>query len=272
MKDEFLYAAGPAIRQEFVNSLYRRLSRPRRNLAPALGRISLNRRTFTYGVAAVIVAAIAVACAREIFKPRYVHVGDMWVLEVGRSYSYEILLPAMSEAEHPTALSRPPEPVSVSEAIEMLPYSLELPAWLPDEYLLSEDTVRAPAHPDWFFSLSWANERGDRLAFWSTAGLWAEIRAPSGAWKELQVGGRPAILVQGGFPRLPDMSMLWKPATDVPTPGPEPAIWRLEDRWDEQAGLGLTWQVVGATLHLQTYGPYLFLEDLVHVAESMEGS
>jgi len=270
MNDEFLYEPAPSPSEEFAISLYERLSESGHASAAFPPWLGANRRTMAYAFSVIMVAVIAVACARELFRQRYVQVGEMWVLEVGPSYSFEIVIPAVKQLEPHEVLSRPPQPISVIEAVEMMPYPVGLPTWIPDGYSLLESEVYPPLYPDWRIALNWSNGGGDRLALWALAGPSVEIRAPAGTWEEVRVNGRAAVLVRGRFPGRPDMSGVWEPWL-LPSPGPEAIRWKIEDEWDEEAGLGLTWRVEGATLHLQTYGVYLSFEDLIRVAETMGG-
>jgi len=254
MRDEFLYAAAPAVREGFADDLYERLSRRRQSFAGLPSWIGFNRKTTIYALRAVLVAVIAVACARELFQPRYVQVGDIWVLEVAPQTIQRIEF-----FDRPVnALSLPPTPMSVADAVRMLPYEFHLPEWLPEGYVLFQQDVSPPVYPGWELNLSWENETGEYFFLW--VNTWdAEIRAPANMWTEKKVNGMPAILVRGRFP--------WPPP---PTPGATGPLDR-EARWDEDAGLMLVWKQGGGRFELMTFGDYLSEEDLIRIAESMGG-
>lgn len=270
MSDGFLYRAGPVVRAEFVETLYERLSRSEKNRLRVLSWIGFNRMTLKYSLALVLLMAIAVACAREVFKPRYVQVGDLWVLEVAQKKVRKITFPTISLESAEPVLSLPPEPIPIVKALEMLPYHLEPPSWLPDGYSLIDNEVRPPLHPDWSLTLSWGNKEGDRFAFWSSKEFGGEIQAATGTWEETSVLGRSAVLIRGRFLGFPDESQIGKPMELlIPTPGgPETTI-EIEFRWDDKAGLRLIWSQGGGRFQLQTYGEYLSEADLIRVAESM---
>jgi len=254
MRDEFLYAAAPAVRERFADELYESLSRRRRTFAGLPIWIGFNRKTTIYALSAVLVAVLAVACARELFKQRYVQVGDIWVLEVAPQ-----TVQRMEFFGRPAnALSLPPRPIPVAEAVEMLPYEFHLPEWVPQGYSLVEDEVTPPIAPMWMINLNWAKERGEVIFLWIHEGD-AEIRVPPDMWKETRVNGAAAVLIRGRFPFFPH-----------PTPGAAGPVER-EVRWDEDAGLTLEWEQGGFRFQLMTFGDYLAEEDLIRMAESMGG-
>lgn len=256
MSDEFLYRAIPAVRAEFADALYQRLSRSEENRLRALGWIGFNRKTFRYSLALVALTAIAVACAREVFKQRYVQVGEMWLLEVAPVTTARYVF-----WDQPESLSRPPEPIPVAEALEMLPYGLHLPEWVPEGYSLVEEEISPPTHPSWMVNLNWSNERGDSFFLWGCK-CDMSIEAPRRMWEEIRINDLPAVLIRGGFSRLA-----------IPTP----SAWQRTDReilagevrWEEDAGLSLIWDQQGGRLQLWGFGDYLTEEELIRIAESM---
>jgi len=258
MSDEFLYRAAPAVRAEFADDLYERLSRTQQSKLRGLGWIGLNRRTLKNSLALVALTAIAVACARELFRQRYVQVGEMWLLEVApvRTARIELARPV-------NASSQPPERISVTDALEMLPYALRLPAWVPTGYSLAAPEAPPPGHPGWIMNLNWSNERDDHFFLFACV-CELEIQAPPGTWSETRVNSTPAILIRGRFPPYPH---------PLPTPatyqGTKLDFVELETRWDEDAGLTLVWEQDGARLNLWTFGDHLSEGDVVRIAESM---
>ena len=270
MNDEFLNRAAPNVRVQFAEALYERLARAEPKRLGSLGWIGLNRRTLKYSLTLMLLTAIAVACAREVFKPRYVQVGDLWVLEVAQEKVRKISFLAIPSETAQPVLSLPPEPIPIVKALEMLPYHLALPSWLPEGYSLISNEVRPPLHPDWSFTISWENEEADRLAFWSSKEFEGEIRAAAGTWEQRTVLGRSAILIRGRFLGFPDQSQIGKPMELlIPTPGGSETTVEIEFRWEDKAGLGLIWSQGGGRFHLQTYGDYLSEPDLIRIAESM---
>lgn len=254
MSDKFLYEAAPAVREAFANALFARLSRSGHTVAAFPGWVGFNRKTAAYALSAVLVTVIAVACARELFKQRYVQVGDMWVLEVP-----SVITERLDFFESPeNALSLPPTPIPVADAAQMLPYDFHMPDWLPPGYALLEEEVTPPVYPGWGLNLNWRNERGDYFFLWSQ--IWdVEIQAPANMWSETKINGMPGVMVRGRFPWFPP-----------PTPGVTGAIER-EARWDDQAGLMLVWKQGGGRFQLMTFGDYLTEQDLIRIAESMGG-
>jgi len=256
MRDEFLYEAAPAMREGFGEALYEKLSRRRRSSSQVPSWLGFNRKTTIYALSAVLVAVIAVACARELFKQRYVQVGDIWVLEVAPQTIQRI-----DFFDRPVnALSLPPTPIPVAEAIESLPYEFRLPEWVPQGYSLVEQEVTPPIAPDWIINLNWAKERGEVIFLWIHKGG-AEIRVPPDMWKETRVNGATAVLIRGRFPF---------PFFPDPTPGATGPVER-EVQWNEGAGLTLVWKQGEFHFELMTFGDYVTEEDLIRMAESMGG-
>lgn len=257
MKDQFLYDAAPPIRHDFAEELYERISQPTPSRRPGLRWMGWNRKTLGYVAGFVVVTTIVGACAREIFRQRNVQVGEMWVLEGQRERVVRVH--SFDQLDRPPSLL-PPEAIPVAQALQTLPYGLVLPGWTPEGFSLVEETVPPPKYPDWSVNLNWVNQSGDGIFLWSL--IWqVEISVPRGMWEEIEVNGRPAVLVRGRFP----------PFSQIPTPGPS-GFSELEMSWDEEAGLSVIWTQGGAQLNLRTFGNYLSEEELIRMADSMGGS
>jgi hypothetical protein len=270
VSDGFLYETAPMVRPKFADELYSRLTRG--SLRPlAWTRAAGTRTMLGYFLAVVAALAIGAACARELTRPRYVQIDGMWVLEgIPSTYTWEVRVPARTESGGEVAVGRAPQRVSLEEAISLLPYPMGLPHWLPEGFFLLDEDVLPPRYPDWLLSVIWESGDGEGLVLWASPAYNAEMRVPRGMWEQRSVRGTPAVLVRGRFPLQPDMSLIGRPVDlPLPTPGPEPVTLEIEHQWDENAGLGLTWQTGSATFHLQTYGDYLTVDELIRIAESI---
>jgi hypothetical protein len=249
MDDGFLRRAVPPVRGDFEEELWGRLNSRKAPSTPWRG----GKLVALFAV----IVAVAVACARELWHPHYVQVGELWVWEAPRLEEREIRISEVS-GEGPTASNL----VAPQVAVEMLPYSIRLPTDLPEGFALWSDRgVVAPSSPMWLLVLEWYDAEGERITLWaqeasSSAG---EVRAPRGAWEEVIVGGVPAVLVRGAFPQLPPT---------LPTPD-ENGLAVVRDEWDDSGGLQLAWRSGGGYFELRTYGTYVDEKQLLTLAESM---
>lgn len=208
------------------------------------------------GTAIVVGLVIFVACVQQLFEPRNVQVGKIWVQE-GDTTIPIVSWGEYGDGQEEPVLSSPPDPITADEAIGMVPYKMKLPEWTPEGFSLLQDTVRPPNFPTWDILLYWSNSQNEQIELFSTE-MQLAIHVPRGMWEEVSVNGLPAVLVRGEFP----YSQM---------PPPDSPEWEtgFELTWDKNAGHQLTWTQGGAWFRLQTFGQYLDKEDLIRMAESM---
>lgn len=260
MNDEFLYQARPALRDGFAEELYARISADKNIITRLRRSVKLNpRRALRFGTAVVIGLVILIACAQQLLEPRNVQVGTMWVQEGDDTVPVVTWSNYSNAQDEPVLSGSPPTPISIDEAIELLPYKMKIPEWIPEGYSLSQDVVGAPLSPSWLFYLMWSNDQNEQIDLLVHHGQGGEIRVPRGMWEEVSLNGLPAVLVRGDFP--------WR---QLPPPdSPEWDKGYVEQTWDKNAGLKLIWNQGGARYWIQTFGDYLNEYDIIRMAESM---
>ena len=249
MDDGFLYRAVPPVRRDFEEELWGRLTSRKDPRTPW-------RLAKLVGLLLVIVA-IVVACAREMWRPHYVQIGELWVWEAPRLEEREIRI--YEDSGEGRASS---DMVAPQTAVEMLPYSFHLPTDVPTGFTLWSDAgVIAPRSPTWLLVLDWHDAKGECMTLWAQAASSSagEVRAPRGAWEEVTLRGVPAVLVRGAFPELPPT---------LPTPD-ENGLAVVRDEWDDTGGLQLVWRSGGGYFELRTFGTYVDEKQLLTMAESM---
>ncbi len=248
MKDDFLAQFREQPRRDFANTLYGRISQPKPSrLAGKL--------TFRNAVLALIVLVLIVACVRAVTAPRWVKIGDIWV-DVQRHYENEFFvignvgyLPYSHQVEQ--------QAYTLSDVEETV--DAKVPAWAPDDFKFD----RVVWLDDRSASLIWKNQKDDSIRLvigsrkWLEVGLYERIASGAtwpvapGNFKEIQVNGRPAVLVRGDWAR--------------PASGLVEADERLE--WDKKAAIQLYW-VEGEWLYHLFASPSIAAEDLTRMAES----
>ena len=256
MNDRFLYQARPKIRDEFADSLYAELTRPRTSLPRPLAKIRSRSTALRFMGLLALGLAIIAACAYHVLRPTYRNVGDIWVYEISVRHVPPLL------SDHP-ATAEAPTRIPLSDALAMLDFPLQLPAWTPDTFeIYSNNQVIAPSGPPYrtiFFY--WANPEGDSILLVARRfeGDYAgQVSGPRGSWRQVTIHGHPAVLVCGAFPP--------PSASEVTLPSVQPSI----QRWDDTLGLTLVWVEDNVFYQLETTGDYIPSRDLIRMADSFE--
>jgi hypothetical protein len=99
----------------------------------------------------------------------------------------------------------------------------------------------------------WSNDHHETIRFFAVPKVGgARPYTPPGVYEEVRVNDRSAILVYG---RL------------APNSSENPQAQR---QWDETLGLQLSWSIEEYIYILETLGPYVSVDDLIRMAESMK--
>ncbi|HET7009181.1 MAG TPA: hypothetical protein VFI11_00275, partial [Anaerolineales bacterium] len=121
--------------------------------------------------------AIVAACAREIWRPHYAQVGELWVLEVSRVREGEYqFFESSGQSQYVE-----PEMLQLESALALLPYELQLPSRVPEGFALEmEPGFYPPGYPLWSLGLEWTNSAGQRIDLWAATDeiSFAAIEAP----------------------------------------------------------------------------------------------
>jgi len=265
MEDDFLTRFYESPRPEFAEALYKRLASPPPRAAPWLERLpGGTRMARTIGLTILALALIG-ACARAVFRPRYVRVSDLiWVYETKATPEYRLV---GDDGEIPCATPEGPIPtptyITVEEAKDRLRMPLRVPTWVPQGFEL--DHVYAPELEVTTVeqaSISWSNAEGQWISLfaWPVGGFWViqpgktlqavQLSAPPDGYEQVVVRGEPAVLLRGRW--------AWPCSTDV-----EPGAW-------DKRRLELVWIEDGVEYTLRTSGDYVSEEDLIRMADSSE--
>jgi hypothetical protein len=161
--------------------------------------------------------------------------------------------------------------VTVEEAREILRFDFRVPAWAPEGFRFEDkicgiDRTSDFAILDWpgadeytiqlmLQNLKWFNMATQEYIVGEPT-VWGPV-AP-GSYKEVQVNGKPAILVRGDWDYL---QRGFIPLEETPQ--------EFVSRWDRDAGLQLYWPDGDVMYHLYTWQD-VSAEDLIRMAESAQ--
>jgi len=150
----------------------------------------------------------------------------------------------------------PSETVPLAEAREQVDYSLLLPTWAPEGYVLAEDEVTMVSLKDEVVGLNirWDHEQGVITLMVNPADENGLVRPEGGEVTELEVNGNPGFLMSN------ELSISAVPMTDG-TPGPDIVI-------DQTLPIvSLSWIQDGVQYNLSGS---VSKEDILRMAESLQ--
>jgi len=244
MNDNFVYRALPEVPTDFARSLYARIAQE--PPAPAWPRLlrRFSRHPQRQLLAIALGLALVAACTQVLLRIRYVAIGDLLLVEIGR-------LTESVRAGRPTPPVPTPGQLPHVGGREVWEFGYVSVGWVPEGF--------SPAEPP-----------SEMKAYEVTMGLWVNgaqqtIRlfavpqaggmhpyAPPETYEEARVKDRPAILIRGRY---------------APTSLEDPQAERL---WDDSQGLQLYWSEGGTVFGLETFGAYVAASDLTRMADSTE--
>jgi hypothetical protein len=193
---------------EFANQLYERITNDKSMIDHFKAIVREPSSLLQAGLLLVVAIVIVAACARQLFEPRNVQIGGLWVHEMSESAYCEpvdVVYPNYTPSSPlPTPQSQSPSTVamiSLQELRERLDFKFEIPVWAPEGFELVQE-VYPPAsfsHRP-IFSIGWRHpgNRGIFLMLRRTSD-WPsgrEVPAAFGSWEEVTVQGDPAVLVR----------------------------------------------------------------------------
>jgi hypothetical protein len=272
MSDEFLKHFYEMPRSEFADALYERISQQ-----PQLrfSRSMMPKLTFRNAVIAFVLLSFVAACVYVATEKRWIKIGDIWV-HVARTHKTEFV-PPPEVSEEPGIQFEEPQCVTVEEGRKILRFDIKVPTWAP-EGLRFDDRMCGIDRISDYASLYWegadqfsgiklwtSNRRGFNMAKQKyeigPAAIWQPV-AP-GSYKEVQIHGQPAVLVQGDWDTSPFSGIVYElpPGRQVDENG------FVEAKWDKKRGAQLHW-VDGEVMYSLYGGTNVSPEDLVKMAES----
>lgn len=290
MNDQFLYGLLPEPNQAFAEKFYAHLQAPpspRQRLE-----VFLHTRL---GIVTSLLALVLVAfAAYQIISPNFQYEANIGGIDI-YEMDYRIVMkpywassPPSGDTPDPFAEpgepAVPPDLISVYSAMGELPYTIQLPTYLPKGIQLYERTYNNPSFWEDFFFLNWSDDGQERrfVLFVHQVGEMTseEIRLAPGKWEQIDLNGTPAILVRGDFEPPFDSYEEYMAFQDAEQPF-------TYAYWNDDLGLRILWITDGvfyelsspfpslgsSTFRLEDTLDYLYPtiseEELINIAESM---
>jgi hypothetical protein len=260
MNDEFLTQLRETPRAEFADALYKRISQQPQ---PRFSWKMLNKLTLRNAGAMFVFMLLVAACVYAVVEKRWNQVGEIWV-DVQSNPKQPLVIQS--------GLWKGPagdmEVGTLAEAKSFLKFAFGFPTWAPNGFILDKKMNISP-WSEKSLSAFWESQDGGRdigiflrYRWFLVAGTNQPIQqsistgpvAP-GSFEEVQIQGRPAVLVQGDWEGWPMLTM-------------EGERTEMELNWDEQNGLSLYWTDGDVAYLLWTYNPAVSADDLIKMAES----
>lgn len=233
--DEFFARFRKAPRPEFASALHERINSP---MNAAARRISSRRRLFAcLAVCAALALVLAFSpAARAAVMDALRRIG-------GITFSEQQQVEPMAGG-----ITTESQRVKLAEAQARVPFTILIPAWVPEGYVLDENALLPSEElgvPH--VALNWLNEAGDYITLSIMQTEMGVFQVGEGSLGEVEVNGKTVALVRGG-------------GYD------ETGQWIASDRL-----LELMWHEEGVFYILATGGDHLLsVEDLVRAAESLQ--
>ena len=193
MDDKFLYQNRPPVRSGFSENLYARISNPHlRSETP--------KTTLKIALRFAALALLLFAVLFTFSQP--VRAGVLnWIKQIAGFEVREI--DSLPTAENNSVPIPPDTRDSLADILDDLPYTLELPAYVPEGFSFEDkvDLVKTSVF------MRWMNEDGDEILMLVDTDHGQQYITGTDAAQEIQVNGQPALLVQGGY----DKEHNWDP-------------------------------------------------------------
>lgn len=252
MNEDFIYKALPQVRKEFAQSLYARISA---DMPATSGRkLYLRFRGLRRSqvAAAILAVFLLVAWSQIRLLIRYIPIGDLWLVEFARTTQ-------IAPSDQPAIVFVPtslPTPFIYDGTTMPTPevggFQLYFPSWIPEGFSAIE-VLPWGSTPYEQTIVIWSNDAQEKIRLFMVpraGGM--HPYAPPGTFEEVQVNGKPSILIHG---RL----------TLTTSQNPQ-----AQRKWDEALGLQLHWIIGKYVYALETFGPYVSEQELIRMAESMK--
>ena len=198
MDDKFLYQNRPPVRSGFGENLYARISSPHL-------RRETQKTTLKFALRLAALTLLLFAVLFTFSQP--VRAGVLnWIKQIAGFEIREI--DSFPTAENNSIHIRPGIRDSLANILDDLPYTLELPAYVPDGFLFEGkvDLVKTSVF------MRWTNEGGDEILMLVDTDHGQQYVMGTDAAQEVQVNGQPALLFQGGYDKEhnwdPDLQMI----------------------------------------------------------------
>jgi len=184
MNDKFLYQQRPAVRKEFADKLYHQLTQQEGKGQPMK---TITNLSWKFALALVLGLTILVAIPGPVQASVL-----QWIRTIG-GFTVEETQTAPTFAPNPTVYAYTPQPLP--DALQGLPFTFDMPAYIPDGYLLSDSVVVAESEA--WIALQWANTDGQQINLVVQQDWDLQLPAGFDSAEEVQINDEPALLLRG---------------------------------------------------------------------------
>jgi hypothetical protein len=182
MDDKFLFENRPPVRKGFGKNLYTRISNMTiRNGMPA-------KRAFSFAFKFVLASMTVFPLIVAFFQPVRAEFLN-WVKYIA---GFGVTDTAPDTSGPIVEFYFTPQPLPV--AVDDLPFTFSMPAYIPDGFHFSDDVVIAQSKS--WIAMTWRGEGGE-LELLVQQNWDMTIPAGVDSAKEIQINGQPAILIRG---------------------------------------------------------------------------
>jgi len=197
MDDKFLYQSRPPVRSGFGENLYARISSPHL-------RRETQKTTLKFALRFAALTLLLFSVLFTFSQP--VRAGVLnWIRQIA---GFEIRETDSLPTTEKSVYIPPDIRDSLTNILDDLPYTLELPAYVPDGFLFEDkvDLVKSSVF------MRWMNKEGDEILMLVDTDHGQQYVMGTDAAQEVQVNGQPALLFQGGYDKEhnwdPDLQMI----------------------------------------------------------------
>jgi Domain of unknown function (DUF4367) len=197
MDDKFLYQSRPPVRSGFGENLYARISSPHL-------RRETQKTTLKFALRFAALTLLLFSVLFTFSQP--VRAGVLnWIRQIA---GFEIRETDSLPTTEKSVYIPPDIRDSLANILDDLPYTLELPAYVPDGFLFEDkvDLVKSSVF------MRWMNKEGDEILMLVDTDHGQQYVMGTDAAQEVQVNGQPALLFQGGYDKEhnwdPDLQMI----------------------------------------------------------------
>ncbi|MCG2783503.1 MAG: DUF4367 domain-containing protein [Anaerolineae bacterium] len=193
MDDKFLYQNRPAVRPDFQQKLYERLSSRAAQSKTA-------NPNFRLVIRFALISLILFAALFTFSEPARAGIVELIRIIAGFEVEVSFWRPSI-EDDNSFSFSSSPDENTISYALKDIPFEFALPAYVPDDYSFSEKLQILKDNGNQISvtyitpeGSSWINLRID-----DRARTWPITISDLDSAEEIQINGQPALLVRGTF-------------------------------------------------------------------------
>ncbi len=261
MNDKFLKQFYEAPRTKFADVLYEHISQQPQ---PRFAQTMATKLTYRNIVIVFVLLFLVAACVYAVVEKRWNKVGEIWV-DVQSTQKP----PTVIQSDLYKGMAGDMEVADLVEAKTALKFEFGFPSWAPEGFVLDDRLNISPWSAKtlsafWksqdggdpigiFLKSRWYLVPGTKNPILGSVSTWPVV---PGSFEEVEVQGRPAVLVRGDWN--------WWHMQVV-----EDETAEMELEWDEQNGISLYWTDGDISYLLWTYDPAVSAEDLIKMAESV---